>query len=390
MTLEKELILKLIAKYEKSKAFSGPSNRAITIKASEIKGYNDSYDKKHQIHEAVYNLQAKHFISVQWQKYEKNNILEKLILNIDCLDEIYKMYKYESKHTRLDQASDDLLVLEACKWQYKDILISDIKECLNTGRFHRLWPDDKMIRNDMIIFIKSLDEIDEITERMYSLKYYSDSKYFEKHVRSKAVSILKAYSDLQVEDEELLESIGIVKNPTELFIKGPLRMKLDHEIDLSVFKYGTSINRETIKHIEWMKVDAKKLMTIENKAVYYEYIKTSDDDELVIYLGGFFGKSTRQFLKLLDVDKVDAYHFGDIDLGGFRIYDYLSKFIKVKPYKMDVESLMSKLDYTLDFSKSYEKQLRSYKASNFNTCFSDVIDYMLENHVRLEQEAFYI
>ena len=300
MKLEKEIILQLINKFEKSKSFSTESQRRIILKASDIKEYNKSYDRKHQVHEAIKVLLKQEFISIDWQAYEENNILEKIYLNTERLDDIYAQYNYESKYSRLEKAKADIAELERSNQQFIVPMIKDIRYCLENNKFHKFWPDDQAVRKDVTQLVLSLDELDEMTERMYSLKYFSDSKYFEKKLRSKLISILKTYDDSSLDEENILESYGIVKNPNELLIKGNIQIDIGHMLDLSIFTYGTSINQETIKHIKSVKVTSSKVITIENKAVYYEYIKTASKNELVIYLGGFFGKSTRVFLNILN------------------------------------------------------------------------------------------
>jgi len=392
MKLEKEIILQLIDKYERSKSFSANSQRRVILKSSDIKGYNKSYDRKHQVHDAIKLLIDQSFVSIEWQLYEENNILEKVYLNTDKLNEIYKTYDYESKHSRLEKAKKDIANLKMSQQHFIIPMIKDISSCLENNKFHKFWPDDQDTRKDITNMILSLDELDEITERMYSLKYFGDSKYFEKKIKNKLVSVLKTYADTSIDEENILESYGIVKNPNELLIKGHIEIDIGHILDLSVYTYGTSINRETIKHIRNVKIVANKIITIENKAVYYEYIKTANDNELVIYLGGFFGKSTRLFLSKLNeaVDNEELLHWSDIDLGGFRIFDYLSQFIAVSPYKMSVTELIGKRDYTQGLNESYCKKLQDYMKLNPNTIFEEVINYMISHSVRLEQEAFYI
>ena len=313
-------------------------------------------------------------------------------MNTDKLDKIYDRYNYESKHSRIEKAKADIINIESCQQQFIVLMIKDIRFSLENNKFHKFWPDSGDIRKDITQLLLSLDELDEITERMYSLKYFRDSKYFEKNLRSKLISILKTYDNSSIDEENILESYGILKNPNELLINGNIQIDIGHIIDLNIFTYGTSINQETIKNIINIKINVNKVITIENKAVYYEYIKTAKNNELVIYLGGFFGKSTRLFLGKLNkaLSYQELLHWSDIDLGGFRIFDYLSQFIKVSPYRMSIDELKSKSDYTQCITESYSKMLTEYTLLNPNTIFAEVISYMISYSVKLEQEAFYI
>lgn len=58
-------------------------------------------------------------------------------------------------------------------------------------------------------------------------------------------------------------------------------------IDCNTSKMKSYIYTEFGSKRSRFEVNANRIVTIENKAVYYEYIKTSNKDELVIYLGDF-------------------------------------------------------------------------------------------------------
>jgi hypothetical protein len=392
MILEKKIILKLIEKYEKSKSFLNDSQRKVSIKAKELKGYAFNAEEKSRYHECLRQLETKGFIEIEWVAFEENNLLNRVILKEDALEGIYSYYDYTPKKVRLEKAKKDLSELP-----HTDLLKDfkeDVYSALEKGKFHKYWPEEATKRHDLITVFTALESIDEMTERLFSLKYFSDSKYFEKKVKSKLLSIMKAYGHYELEDDEILESYGITKNPNEILLCGDLEICLEEWVDLSPFVYGTSINQTTIHNLKDIKIHAKSIMTIENKAVYYEYIKHKSIDELVIYLGGFFGKSTRIFLSIINehIEDMTVSHWGDIDLGGFRIFDYLNNqlHVNLKSYKMGIEDLLSNEAYAQTFDASYGKKLRQYLEEHGECPFSSVIEYMLGRELRLEQEAFYI
>ena len=87
---------------------------------------------------------------------------------------------------------------------------------------------------------------------------------------------------------------------------------------------------------------------------------------------------------------VEVFHWSDIDLGGFRIFRRFRDelFPWAVPWRMDIRTLESYKDYCIPLgSESYRYHLRALTEDPAYRCFSDTIRYMLDQNVRLEQEA---
>lgn len=420
MILEKQVLNQLIDKYERSKHyFESGSARRVILKAGEIKLYHSgNYSDKQAVHEAVEGLRSREFIEYQWVAYEENNLLDKLFLNLNRLE---AAYEFLSRVPLMRQIETARLALETLNspLSWVKVYQEDMIRCLcEERRFHRLMPQEPDKLEMLLATLKGLGEISELTERIFSTRYLGNSKTFERAVRSRLITILKTYVDPEMEEDQLLASVGVVRNYDELLLKGDLSVLLGgHWLDLGVFSYGTSLNPETIRRLEAIDVRGGTVLTVENKAVYYEYIKRAHKDEIVIYLGGFFGKYTRLFLEKLreaaqsipldepmvmnpasfaaSASPVTAKrqlqysHWGDIDLGGFMIYDTLKVILGegLEPLKMDLETLLDNMDQTMTFGEDYAERLNRYLERNPETEFSEVIRYMLAHRVRLEQEA---
>ena len=138
--------------------------------------------------------------------------------------------------------------------------------------------------------------------------------------------------------------------------------------------------------------NASKIIFIENKANYIDYIQNKmQKDEFVVYHGGMYGRIKGQFFKnIYEVSKDSKfYHWSDIDIGGFKIFVRLKKIIpSIQPYKMDTESFYSKQSYWKEMNEEYKGKLLEMRRQNKYSCFYDIIDEMLKNNSKLEQEAF--
>ena len=183
-------------------------------------------------------------------------------------------------------------------------------------------------------------------------------------------------------EDEVFEVFYIRKNPAYVYIRGNAIFKINNQlIDLKQMKQYFVLPSLCIKDLTIQNIDAKQVMTIENLTSFHDL---SLNDNFYIYTNGFHNHAIQQFLiKLYDFlgDEVNYLHFGDIDAGGFHIYNDLCKktHIPFQTYHMDVDTLKKYYIYTKKLTKNDRKRLKSMKNN-------EVITYMLKNNVKLEQE----
>ena len=138
-----------------------------------------------------------------------------------------------------------------------------------------------------------------------------------------------------------------------------------------------------IKDLKIKRMNAKQVMTIENLTSFHD---VSLKDTFFIFTNGFHNHAIEAFLKCLyDFlgEKVLYFHFGDIDAGGFHIYESLIKKTQLpfQTYKMNVDMLKKYKAYTKPLTENDRKRLLLIEESH-----QEVIDYMLKHNVKLEQE----
>ena len=102
-----------------------------------------------------------------------------------------------------------------------------------------------------------------------------------------------------------------------------------------------------LSDIDRIDVTGNKVITIENLTSFHTF---NNKDMFIIYLGGYHNNIRREFIKKIysQNPKVNFYHFGDIDAGGFYILEHLKQQTGVNfiPYKMDIETLKEYSKYT--------------------------------------------
>ncbi len=226
------------------------------------------------------------------------------------------------------------------------------------------------------------------------------------------------------ENEAILSEAGIADNPTHIRLSGPLIIKAEQsETDLSVFTPDMGFPSKMAQNLEIVSCGAKKIIVIENLTTYYQYLAENQKDpaesqkylperqkdlaenrkypaanpkdELVIYSGGFTGRGLRVLLQKIGhftarKNHETSFHFwGDIDLGGFRIWHHLNHKtgIAFEPFKMDEETYKKHLGLGHPMTEKYIENLEQLLQKPELSIFHGLITLMLKHKIRVEQEA---
>lgn len=407
----KDLILnKLLDKFEKSKSYLENVNRRIILKLENVKEYNiQNYEEKMLFHEIVKDLKNKGLVNFSWVKFEQENTL-----------------LGKEKHKEIIRALQEIDWLQCSSAiAYYDKLAP--KEETEQGKAETKGTSEDL-REEIKEEAKQSKTIAKNTmlKRIFSIKCYNNSKYFEKEVQSNLIKIIKRYYkkenlDLtELNDDELLAEIGIVRYPEVLEFCGNMKCTINgKEFEFSDVSKGSYINSYSVLNMKNLKlIGIKKVVFIENKTNYISYIENKEKDEFVIYHGGVYSPIKGEFFRKIyeavknnfveiynnkkcinediqnnyDLNKksdVEFLHWSDIDIGGFNIFTRLRDNIieELQPFKMDLNTLIKYKNSWQSFDKDYKSRLLKLKNDSRFECFYDVIDFMVEKSVRLEQES---
>lgn len=304
---------------------------------------------RNQARELEKNTDLKGKIRIGWKAVGTD--IEKIEFSMDSIPILCKMEGIEDPRKR------QLRLIEQVKiWKQEVTGILWIQPYYDT-LLKRLEKGNKVPEAEDSLRFQCLNAIvkqeEPIWERVFSARIFSDSKVFKKQgYRDKMLGILRQYSpyseDMMEEDEingdELLAMHEIYSYAQTLEWKGPLQYQIDKDVivDTRENKYGVVLNTQTLIHSEpFALLNCKKIMTIENKANYEDM--NYENEILYIFCHGYFTPKEVRFLKRLSEivdDKCEFLHWGDMDYGGIRIFQFIKKnvFPKLRPYKMDRES----------------------------------------------------
>ena len=153
---------------------------------------------------------------------------------------------------------------------------------------------------------------------------------------------------------------------------------------MSDFVDGFVISSGQIEHIRMIEVPEAYVVTVENLTSFYE---CSNEQVMFVYLGGYHNSVRRQFLLRITelCPNLIFKHFGDIDAGGFLILNHLKEKtgIMFEPICMGKSTLIKYFDHTRPLTSEDVKRLKKLKEDAY---FNDVVTYMIQNNVKLEQE----
>ena len=233
-----------------------------------------------------------------------------------------------------------------------------------------------------------------VWRRQFSKEVLHDSKLFEKKYQDKVVTVLDQYSPLVEEGmtaDDILRVHGIKTYSQTLEWKGSLIYRIGNgsPIDSSVNIFGTVINAQTLEQaVPSAAPGIRRILLIENKANY----ESMDfrESTLYIYCHGFFSPKELKFLSALTEiadENIEYLHWGDMDLGGIRIFLYNQRklFPGLKPYRMDEENYKAAVEggAGIPLKKEKKEKLQKLDAG----CLENLKMLILENEMEIEQES---
>ncbi|WP_130837788.1 Wadjet anti-phage system protein JetD domain-containing protein [Lachnoclostridium sp. Marseille-P6806] len=450
----KFLLNQLLDVYERSSYFrTGIYSRRLLYKAStadDLMRRMEDPDEKRNFLLILRELKERGILDYSWMKYEEGNIVEAIWLSPDesSIQAAYGMAGRRPMKSVLEKVeillSENIEILLRQKEDTPLPRRESILHYLETQqtalvrkkKLPYIFTEDLDYDARLIRFLMLLSDNQDLQmERVISAKLYGDSKYFERQMKSRVVSILRRIrkerlnktdsaeldggtsesSGDELSDEDLLLEYGISRWPEIYELCGNLSVELDNGSVLSYEneKYGAYLNSDTVRHIR--RVIAKgisNILFIENKANYVWVVRQLTDHSrmvysdnrteralagignglLVIYHGGCYSPMKGRLFRSIVLacpPTTSVWHWSDIDVGGFRIFLRLQSEIAtgVRPFLMDLDTLREYESVAMPItSNQYLAILAEMHADDEYGIFHSLIEYMIQKKIRLEQE----
>ncbi|MCL2125720.1 MAG: DUF2220 domain-containing protein [Oscillospiraceae bacterium] len=404
---KKKILTLLVNWYEGSPAYvrgEPPSRRRIMRLYDNGKTDFPLYDienhiARKDINQAVFDMAEAGLVGYEWMRGQRNHIISGVWLRFEKIDSVYDLLERTPKGDEAEEAAaglERLREMSAEQWvvDWADEKLADIRKKRSIGN---ALPTDASERGDLLKALSLLGGETEVLERVFSIRCFGDSKRFERTVKSRLIRIVKKYLAVEdnVTDEAALRLVGLSRYPEQFEFSGAVAISLPGgEIDYSPLPNGGALTNEDLS-IGSLSIapSIRRILSIENKANYVEYVrKGRSDEELVLFHGGQYSPAKRLFLQQIVAAMPDNClfsHWGDIDFGGFSMLARLRReiFPDVRPYLMGKAELLKYADLCAKFDKGYADKLSGLLRQPELADCAECIEYMLEMGVRLEQEA---
>lgn len=393
---EEKLLSLLVEKYRMSRKDSGTnliSRRTQIVPEKLYKNYKKNDGDLEQIeavNQVVTSCQKKGFLTFEMNGF--SNEIAKIYLVDEKVAEIEgylkENYQYESKQEKRQY-------IEAMIKEYGGRFPIAEEECrkLRLALDKNRIPKDYRLTKDVL---KALVFIENNRNPLYlreaSMLIYGSSKYLEENTLENVCRLIRSYWKEPCQEDELpdeiLEKYQITKEKQKLCMKGDITLWIaGRALELGVFHEGIEFFSEELERIERIEIHAKELMSVENRT---SYLRSHKSGMAYFYLGGYATRFQRDFLKKIyrDNKELRYLHFGDIDAGGFYIYEHLCRItgIPFEMYRMSVEELCNPRFQGCLQKLTENERIRLEKLGGEEK-FRDVVEYMLRKDVKLEQEV---
>ena len=412
---EKKILNGLLDKYERSLLSRGENRRTVRIDypitKKTLPAYFDlSSDESENIHACLHEMEYKGFVSVQWKNGREDHIAEKVFLNTDRAGEVYR-YLGRTPKREYERRQEELLrrLAGECRTSAAAAFISWLQGRIRGGEPVREFIDlpDLEGTERLVRCVCAAEQNEKpLYYREFSILHFRDSKIFEEKIKGKAAKVFRRFGEgfEEAEEKEIFAEYGIYDKPNYIYLKGEGTLFLPQGggpsgkkniaqtagIPLQALRQGIGISGEDLENICVCGTEnTRRVITIENLTTFFRW---QEPESLIIYLGGYHNRTRRRLLKMVyeQLPGAEYLHFGDIDAGGFEIYEDLRRKtgILFRTYHMGSEDLERYLEYakplTADDRRRLEKMLKKGEAG---AACQDVLRCMLEHDRKLEQEC---
>lgn len=410
--LHDEIIKKLLEKHFSGKSFKENSESAKpSLSTDEIdKIVHGSKDWEHyggsranfndpcfveSINGILEELQSEGYVKLVKEK-NGDSLYKRVYLEKEKVDEISSKTGYISRINTEKQIEDVLLKYKGipliCRYveeqlallhTHKKVKYAEIKGNLNIKRL------DDILKGAASV----LEQTEEIYQRNLSMELYGDSKVLEGILDPICKVLVECLDDeafkIMDNPKEILKNFNVLPNPGYIYLCGKANIELKDGSQYIVKNSPIGFPSSSVKEIISIGIGNEKIYTIENLTTFH----SEGLDGFKIYLGGYHNRARSEFLKAVYNQNPgkEYLHYGDMDSGGFYIYERLKRDTKIPfyPYRMDVEAIKTKRHNWKPLTKNDIIRLQSILKNDSMNQFHELASYMLSHNCKLEQESFY-
>jgi len=360
-------------------------------------------DEKESYLEAAEALEKRGLLTLKWEKRGEGERIK----TVTC-DNVEKLFEALGAQNPAEAAAcvraELAALLRGTKTEWMRRFLDAAIAGIDRARVAAGFLADAEERRRLFTAFRFIDALNaapqtELLERVFSIRCFGDSKIFETSVKKRLLDILRRHADFEDDtpEDDVLRFIGIARYPEYFEFRGPLVFTIRDNPCTSRTDFFPLVGGGALSTVDLdqgalsLPQSLERVISIENKANYFDYLaRNNDERELALYHGGQYSPARGRFFRAVSAAMPPACewrHWGDIDYGGFSMLARLRREIRpdVRPWRMDTDTLAA--HRAVPVQPAYVERLASLLAEPLLADCRDVLGYMIEHRVRLEQEA---
>ncbi|MDO4492022.1 MAG: DUF2220 family protein [Lachnospiraceae bacterium] len=391
---QKKLLLALVEQYENSKTYEGTNRVNQSFFKTPVQIYRDyesdytDFDLIQDFENQMRELEEENLIQLEW----KNGVIIKLTAADNIWDQVNTLLHRKDKHACIQEERQ---FYEGCIGLHPwiDSFCREQLERLASGKKAVYQLSDARILTELLYAI--LKNQQEFLERELSIRFFHDSKRFEKSYRSKVCTWLKKYGDFDsllegIDDKREMEQIilgeySITANPSYVYLKGNgvITFSDDTSVQLKP-QYPMAFSSLALEQMKSIRIHGERVLTLENLT---SFNRINEEGYFYLFLSGYHNTAKQRLLiRIYQENKgLQWLHFGDLDPDGFYILEHLKRGtgIPFEAWHMEVSDLKRYEEYCKTLEKNDLIKAQSLINSDR---YKDIMEYMIRNNCKLEQE----
>ena len=369
--------------------------------AGKLPGYYSQTDPLPRVsaNEQFVDLEQAGLVYLAWQPGQTGHLLEAVKLEPSQTEPLYALLQRQplaDQRRRLRELLlGDRFRLDGWRGRAVQSCLEQLKEHKSPAPFsltNEAWNRDLLAA---LIALPNAATTEELPYRVFSVRLFNDSKRFEilKDTVARLVRRFQpAWRDLS--PQEVLRELGLVANPGHLYLYGPWQL-IDAQgqvTSLAEFYPSVGIPMALAARVQRVTVAASRVVCVENLASFYELVRHEGESLAALCLWGNPAPATRYFLHCLAQhlpEPIPLLLWADIDYGGLNILAQLRQQVSARftPDRMDPATLRNHARWGQPLSPADERNLARLRQHPALSDMAALIDAMLQQGLKLEQEA---
>jgi hypothetical protein len=339
------------------------------------------------------------WVHLAWQPAQTGHLLESVTLVTDHVETLYTLLARQPVAEQRNRLRDLLLgnrfQLEGWQGRAVKYCLEQLEAFKSPTPFsltNETWNQDLLAT---LLALPSQETTEELPYRVFSVRLFNDSKRFEA-LKETVARLARRHQPTwqELSSQETLQELGLVANPGHLYLYGPWQL-VDGEgqtMSLANFYPSVGIPATLAAQVQRVSVEATRVICVENLASFYELIRHEGQGIAALCLWGNPSPTVRHLLRCLAAElpeQVPLLLWADIDYGGLNILGQLRRTVSPRfmPYYMDQATLEAHARWAHPLSSSDEHNLARLRSHPALGDMVPLIDYMLLQGLKLEQEA---